>query len=56
MQDFPYYLEPGIAHMNLWANRPLAPSEVEAAAAERVSAAPLQHSWGCRPFCPARKR
>lgn len=34
--DFPYYLEPGIAHMNLWANRPLAPSEVEAAAAERA--------------------
>lgn len=37
-QDFPYYLMPGIAHMNLWANRPLAPAEVEAAVAQRVRA------------------
>ncbi|KAL4450534.1 hypothetical protein ABPG77_000890 [Micractinium sp. CCAP 211/92] len=42
--DFPYYLEPGITHMNLWANRPLAPAEVEAAVTERVPPA-SQHTW-----------
>ncbi|KAL4439692.1 hypothetical protein ABPG75_002693 [Micractinium tetrahymenae] len=34
--DFPYFLEPGIAHMNLWANRPLAAAEVETAVAQRA--------------------
>lgn len=35
-QDFPYYVEPGIAHYNLWASRPLAPAELRARIAAHV--------------------
>lgn len=36
--DFPYLVEPGIAHCNLWANRPLSSEEVEAEIARQVPA------------------
>lgn len=40
-QDFPYHLEPGIRHLNLWANRPLSRAEVEA----HVSAKASRGEW-----------
>ena len=35
-QDFPYHLQPGVAHLNLWANRPLTAEEVQEHIAARV--------------------
>ncbi|EFN50798.1 hypothetical protein CHLNCDRAFT_55564 [Chlorella variabilis] len=34
--DFPYHLQPGVAHLNLWANRPLTAEEVQEHIAARV--------------------
>jgi hypothetical protein len=44
LQDFPYHLQPGTVHLNLWANRPLSCGEVAAHIAERVGGC----DWGRR--------
>jgi hypothetical protein len=33
-QDFPYNVEPGVQHHNVWATRPLSPAELDTAVAE----------------------
>lgn len=47
--DFPYSLEPGVEHHNLWASAPLPAAAVEAVIAERRPAGEWEVLWFVNP-------